>query len=205
MIENNNEKAKENILKGVNKKIKIRGVRIAFISCIICLVIAGIIYFQFFVIQKPISENLFNGTEIIYENGYGKILNVDKFSDVKVDLKLETINEVDKRELPYNHLYIPIKESLLFSLKTNGHFHIKNNTDNTATLYFYMSETLVQKNYCNDSFGWYVDVLVTPDLCKTDEFINEITKVYYLVYDYDNFNEQEFQNNKTKAVLLWEK
>lgn len=221
------EQAKIEILKGVNRKIRRRGIRIATISVIICLIIGSIAYFLLFVKQTPIEAK--------------------SFREVSIETKLETIQQLDTKELSYNHLKFTVDHNIWYSLtESNAHFYVENNDDeNTATLYFYISESYMQKKkgekineemlksleqsieetkhnetekYDQEqterlrqelssedkSNTW--DMLLTPSICKTNNgHINEITKVYYLVYDYDNMKQEQFNQVKETATLLWEK
>lgn len=184
----NYDTAKMNILKGVNRKLKIKGIKIAIGSIVACILVGLIAYLWLFVKQNPID--------------------VAVFSNVKIEIKMATINELDNRELPYNHLVFNMNRSVVYR---NQDFYIENNEDNTSSLYFYMSESYMgkresekwQRKYSSDKIV-NGDILLYPGSCKVDK-INEITKVYYLFYDYNNISEKEFEKAKSKAVLLWEK
>lgn len=183
------DQAKANILKGVNKKIKRRGINIAIITVITCLIIGSIIYFVFFAKQEPIEANI--------------------LKNVEIETRMETINQLDSRQLPYNHLAFKV-DRVLFD--TEHHLYVENDdNNNTASLYFYMSQNKMQKaknekmektQKIEESIS--TDILLYPELCNTDK-INEITKIYYLVYDYDNIKQDEFNKAKSEAILLWEK
>lgn len=183
-----NNDAKENILKGINRKLKIRAIKISAISIVTCLLIVIILYFIFWVKQVPISADI--------------------FKNVSIETKLETINELDSKELMYNHLVYNINRNIFYG---DMHFYVENNDkNNISSLYFYMSENYVQK-LKNKNLGTHfpleevnVSILLYPDLCNTDK-INEITKVYYLIYNYNNFKQEEFNKIKSEAVLLWQK
>ena len=185
----NKDQAKENILKGVNQKIKRRGIMIALISIITCIVVGIFVYFIFFAKQVPIDAKF--------------------FKDVNIEIRMETINELDSRKLPYHHLAFTINRTLL---NVERHLYVENDDqNNTATLYFYISENAIQKAKNDKLDKKYsteesisTNMLLYPELCKTDK-INEITKVYYLVYDYNKIKQDEFDKAKAEAILLWEK
>jgi len=203
---NSKDNAKANILKGVSQKLKIKRIKVALISIVSCLSIGLIAYIMLFVKQTPVSVADFKDANATHEitPGDGKPLGVNEFYNVKIELKRQTINEVDNRELPYNVLFLPVRENLLFSTK-NYHFYAENHTNGTATLYFYMSQSLIQKMHTPDSGKAYLEMLLYPELCHTEETLNEITNVYYLVYNYDNMNKADFDKAKTEATLLWSK
>lgn len=195
------DKAKVNILKGVNQKLKMRGIRIAIISIVTCILIGASAYFMLFVKQTA--------------------FNSEAFKDVKIEIKMATINQLSDEELPYNHLIFNSDDSLMY---VNTHFHIENNEENkTSTLYFYVTQSYMQKKEeqnakkkfkkewmkYNPERDWVdvptqVDIMLNTVTCNIDH-INEVAKVYYLVYDYDNFNQQNFNKAKSEAVLLWDK
>lgn len=187
----NQDKAKDNILKGVNRKLKIRERKIALISITFCILIGIVVYLVFFVKQTPINVNI--------------------FKDVRIERRLSTINQIDDGELQYNHLVFNIDKNISIAsfAKTNVHyFHIKNNEDNSSVeLYFYMTENYMQKSKSKLKQPIPVDIMLNPELLSTNKYsiFKEITKVYYLVYDYDNFNQQDFDEAKSQAVLLWKK
>lgn len=198
----NIDKAKENILKEVNRKIKIQGIKIAIISVVICILIGAATYFMLFVKQTY----------------YG----AESFSNVRIERKMETINQISDELLPYNHLIFTSNNRLMSN--SNMNFYVENNADNTATLYFYFSQSYMQKveeqkridkfkkevienggKYNNESYE--SDILLSIAICKTNNGsnINEITKVYYMIYNYANVKEEQFEKAKENAILLWEK
>lgn len=187
----NQDKVKDNILKGVNKKLKIRSIKIAITSIIVCTLI-GIV--GYLLLRTPIIRI--------------DIMNADSFKNVSIETRMQTITEVDDKELLYNHFFIDLTDSMISAMNEKTHFYVKNNSDNTAILYFYISENYIKEDDNSRIFKYNVDMLLhphNPNILKTDNFISEITKVYYLVYDYDNFNQQDFDKVKDEAVLLWEK
>lgn len=118
---------KENILKQVNKKIKRRGIKIILISVLACILIGLIGFYFIFVKETPLSADL--------------------FYDVNIYKKAQTINEIDNRELPYNQLDFKVKQTIWYSVtEGNSYFYLHKKEDGTATLYFYVSETLNQKS-----------------------------------------------------------
>lgn len=181
------EKIKDNILKGVNKKLRIREIKIAIISIIFCILVGIVIYVLVFVKQTPI--------------------NAETFKNVHIERRLESINEVSSEELQYNHLVFTINKDIFYSL-SNAHYYIEDSeNDNSVILYFYMTENYMQKSKSKLEQSMPVDIMLNPELLITNKYsiFKEITKVYYLVYDYNNFNQQDFDNAKNQAVLLWEK
>lgn len=218
-----NEKGKENILREVNRKIKMRGIRISIITIIICILIGAIAYCFLWGKKTPIDAKC--------------------FKDVRIETKLETIHQMDNRELIYNHLKFTINTNLWYAF-SNAYFYVENKDDQkSAELYFYISESYMQKlqgqkqnkemlktlnqeiqksdqmeNVDQEQLQRLrqeleqgdrsipSDILLTPELCKTNTGkINEITKVYYLVYDYDHIDQEKFEKAKSNALLLWEK
>jgi len=180
---------KANILKKVNKKIKIREIKIAIITVLICLLIGIGIYFILFGWHTPISSS--------------------KLKNVRIETKRQTIGELDARELEYNQLCFDCNELYWYK---NLKFYVENDDqENTATLYFYlMGENNIEKmkrknNRLYDSNNIInCNILLYPKLCNTDK-INEITKVCYLIYNYEHLNKEEFNEAKTSAIVLWEK
>lgn len=229
--------AKKNILKGVNKKIRRRNIIIAACSAVLVIAIGVVAYIMLFVVQSPITaddyvENLYdksnNGLPDCKEEehsdtvtnapcnsgsgevivGSGETYKKEQFSGVRAYTKYQTINELDDRALDYNQIVMPMELALLASLDSNWHTHVENNADGTATLYFYMSENLINKTgFWSEGtaeidilFGWH-----QCDTCEEGTVLNPITKIYYLVYDYDNFSKEGFENVRDDAVLLWDK
>lgn len=199
----NNNKTKENILKGVNRKIKIQGIKIAIISTVICILIGAITYFMLFIRQNPYPPDIFDS--------------------IRIEMKMETINQISDEFLPYNHLIFISDNTTMLTDDLDMNFYVENRNDNTATLYFYFSQSYMQKIDAQkkvDKFKKYViqnggkyqeesyesDILLSTAICQTNNgSIYEITKVYYLVYNYDNLKEEKFNKDKEKATLLWEK
>lgn len=185
------EEAKANILRGVNKKMRIKGMIIAVTSISICLLIGIIGYFIFRTPMKTVD-----------------IMNADLFKDACIETRMQIITEVDSQEVLYNHLHIPLTDAMISAMNDKSHYYVENNDDNTATLYFYISECYQKEDDNSRRFEYDTDILLhplNPSIRKTGNQIPEITKVYYLVYDYDNFNEQEFEKMKSEAIMLWEK
>lgn len=222
-----NDNAKANILKGVSRKLKIRGIKIAVISIIVCVLIGAIAYFLLFIKQTPISA--------------------DRFKEVSIERKLATINQIDDRQLLYNHLNFTLDQNIWYSLlDKNMYLYVENSDkDDSASLYFYISESYMQKvkhknmdskmlkqlnqdmltldqntldqidnaqverlrqELSDKDRNRSFDFLLTTDLCQTNNgHINEVTKVYYLVYDYHHMNQEKFDKAKSNATLLWEK
>ena len=186
---NKNEETKVNILKKVNKKIQRREIRIVLVTVLICLVIAIAVYFSLFKLRIPLS--------------------IETFKNVRIETKLETIGELDDRELEYSHLCFDENELHWYQ---QMEFYIENDDkENTSTLYFYMSENRIEKMKNKDIGGIHeknniinCSILLYPQLCRTDK-INEITKVCYLVYDYENIDKEDFNKVKNSATVLWEK
>lgn len=225
-MENSND-VKSNILNKVNRKIKVRGLKISFFSIITCLLIVAILYILLFVKQTPISA--------------------DSFKEVSITQKKEIINPISGQESLYNHLHFTVDHNIWYSVtESNAHFYAENNDDqNFATLYFYISESYMQKwkgqkqnqetlkilnqdvkksdpenlqkfdqeqlqrlrqELVNEEQSSPWDILLVSPLCQSNrDHINEITKVYYLVYDYDKINQETFDTAKKDAILLWEK
>lgn len=198
----NNDEAKDNILKKVSYKIRMRGIMIAIISVISCIFIVAIAYSMLFIKQTPYSAKSFN--------------------NVRIETKMETINQISDECLPYNHLIFTSDNTHMLMFDSNMNFYVENDDDNTSTLYFYFSKSYMQKISSQkdaDKFKERVqkdgveynesheaNILLSTAICQTDNGkINEITKVYYLVYDYDNIDKEKFNEEKSKAVLLWEK
>lgn len=185
-----NEEVKANILRGVSYKIKKREIKIVIVSIIVSLLIVSILYFLFFAKKIPIE--------------------VTRFKNVSIERSNATINQLDSRELPYNNLIFSI-DLTLFNVERE--FYVENNdSDNTSTLYFYMSQNYIQQirnkkireEITTEENLIETHMLLYPKLCHTDK-IHEITKVYYLIYDYKNLKQEEFNKAKSEAVLLWEK
>lgn len=198
----NKDEAKVNILKAVNHRVKMRGIRIAVISIIACILVGAIVYYMLFVKQTPYSAESFNS--------------------VRIEMKMETINQISDEYLPYNHLIFASDNASILMRDSNMNFYVENSDDNTSTLYFYFSQSYMQKVEAQknvDKFkkrviqdggeydeSYEADILLSTAICQTNNGnINEITKVYYLVYDYDNINQEKFNEEKSEAVLLWEK
>lgn len=206
----NNEKV--NILKKVNHKIKMRGLKIAFFSVFVCFIISFVALYFIFFKETPIDASNFQG--------------------VNIEMHKETINEMDSRELTYNHLNFSSKKVIWYSIiEGNGHFYINKNEDNeTTSLYFYVSETLSQKyrnkklkdskidfirneikhdeddkKQVENTTPW--SILLSTTLCKTDldTILKEVTHVYYLIADYDKLNSTVIDELQKDAVLLWAK
>lgn len=186
---NKNDETKVNILKRVNKKIQRRERKIVLVTVLICLMIGIAVYFSLFKLRTPLIG--------------------ETFKNVRIETKLETIGELDNRELEYSHLCFDVNELYWYN---KMEFYIENNKENTSTLYFYMSESNIEK-IKNKNIDDQIheknnvincNILLYPKLCKTDK-INEITKVCYLVYDYENMNKEEFNKAKASAKVLWEK
>lgn len=212
--------AKENILKGIKRKLRLRTMKIIGISILSCIGIAFFGYYILFVQQHP--------------------LRAEQFSDVSIKRVVETINEMDNRELTYNHLNFTVDQEIWYSLiqERDNHFYIEKNKDNqTSSLYFYLSESYVQR-YQNKKFrkdrieylkstiqteeeynrleatgafdetkGLTIGMLLNTKDCNTDieTVTTEITKVYYLVYNYEHIKPEKFNRAKEEATLLWEK
>lgn len=198
----NKDEAKSNILKAVNHKVRMRGIRIAVISIITCILIGVIVYYILFVKQTPYSAESFNS--------------------VRIEMKMETINQISDEYLPYNHFIFASDNTSILMHDSNMNFYVENGDNNTSTLYFYFSQSYMQKVEAQksvDKFKKYViqdggeydesceaNILLSTAICQTNNGnINEITKVYYLVYDYNHINQKKFDEEKSKAVLLWEK
>lgn len=223
------DEAKANIIRGVNKKLKRRGVVIAGVAAVAVVAAVGILYYMLFVRQTPVEvEDYVAGLPACVEDeatggvkntpcdsGAGEIVagsgdksDADSFAGVWAYTKRQTINELDGRELDYNQVVLPTSLAFMGSLSDNWHTHVKSNGDGTASLYFYMSESVVYR-----TGGWSdgtasVDILFGYHLCDTcaeGEVIAPITRIYYLIYDYDNFDAAGFERVAGGAVLLWEK
>ena len=204
--------AKNNILKGLNKKIRQKNVVVAIVSIAACLLVITTTYFMLFVKQVPLSP--------------------DDFMNVRVDTKIQTINQISDDELPYNQLKMNVVTPDRLSFYATQKFYLEKNTDEeTASIYFYMSQTHMQRVEAEkeskriskeqgerhreeianitvegmEGANWIA--LVSPELFHTDlkTALLEVTKVYYLVYDYDDFDQSSFDKIKSDAVLLWEK
>lgn len=208
---------KTNILKKISKKMRRRNIAIAVTSITVCLLAVIITYFMLFVRQVPIDAS--------------------EFTNVRVDTKLQTINQISDNALEYSQLKFYMENIFDLSVYANRQYYLeKNNDAKSASIYFYYSQTAMQKNeatnrseqitkeleeyaeaqgenykeeiaqiYLEDMEGVNSNILVSPQLFRTDleGALREITKVYYLVYDYDNLS--NFETAKTNAVLLWEK
>lgn len=213
------DKSKDNIIKGVNKKLRRRNVRVVAVSILVCLFVAAVTYFMLFVRQVPLSAS--------------------EFTNVRVDKKVQTINQISDEELEYNQLKFYMSDAIQLSVYANRQYYLEKNDDgSTASIYFYYSQTYMQRaeaekrakevreeldryaeeqgeDYKEETANIYVEgmegvnsnALVSPTIFRTDldGALREITKVYYLVYDYDNLNKADFEKAKNGAVLLWEK
>lgn len=223
----NQDETKANILKGVNKKLKKRNLTIAAATILGCAAI-GITAFSIFWANKPIvtAEEVAHIYVQVAKQGEITPYQVDHFknqiADVKAYTKRGTINEADSRELAYNHIYIPFTNSLFGApLADLGFFYAENHPDGTATLYYYLGDNAAQREYAsktqpfsgdgvtyvgdNSSSIFMIDMLVYPALVQQTEPLGEITKIYYLIYDYKNLDQAEFDQAKTAATLLWQK
>lgn len=213
------DEAKDNILKGVNKKLKRRNLIIAAASLGVCLVAGGIVYFSLFVKQIPLAAS--------------------DFTNVFVNRSAQTINEITSEELPYNQLKMQIANLSELSIYAERKYYLEKNADGeTASIYFYMSQTRMQrseaKKQSEESSRFLAEYaatqgedyakevanisvvgmeeginsigLVSPQVFHTDleGALRNITKVYYLVYDFDNFNQDNFERSKKDAILLWQ-
>jgi cellobiose-specific phosphotransferase system component IIC len=193
------DEAKDNILRGVSKKLRYRALKIAAVAVIACVLVGAFAYFMLFVRQTPMSAT--------------------NFTDVRVDRTLQTINQVSDQALEYNQLKMNIANLEVMSAYAERQYYLEKNDDGeTASIYFYMSQTHMQKAEAEGKSkeiqaeleGWGKEnskALVTPRAFHTDleGALREITKVYYLVYDYANFSQQSFDSAKSGAVLLYEK
>lgn len=196
----NTKNVKQNILKEVHQKIKKSKIKVAIISVISCTII--IISSYFFIFLRP------------------KTLDYSNFQEISIEKSIQTINQISDEMLAYNHLKMITNVSILY---TDLHFYIEDNQDNTTTLYFYISQSYKQKieeekaknemrfllNQYNKEYTKETNqtsILLFPQLCKTDleTSLKDITKVYYLSYNYDNIKPKSFQKAKEKAILLWE-
>ncbi|MFV0484681.1 MAG: hypothetical protein ACK5MU_00400 [Candidatus Saccharimonadales bacterium] len=214
-----NEKAKKNILKGVNRKIRWRVIKVAIASIVVCLLAGAVTYYFLYVRQIPLEAS--------------------RFTNVRIDRKEQTINQISDDKLPYNELKYYMTSIWEVSLYANRQYYLEENSDDkTASIYFYFSQTHMQQveaerdsnntrkvldqfaaeggaEYMRETANITVEGmdgvnsvgLVTPELFHTDldGVLKDITKVYYLVYDFDNFDQQGFDKAKSGAVLLWEK
>lgn len=193
--------SKENILRKVNQKIRYKELKIIFTSVFCCIFVSLFVYYFVFVKQIPLESSL--------------------FYDVKIESHLQTINQINEDEHLYNELLFITKENL--SGHSTMNFYIEKNEDNTSNLYFYFSQSLMQKwemkkskeelRTVMEKYGMeYKEediknlVLLSPTLCKTDlnTALSIITKVYYLKYDYNHYEQNSFEQAKDKALLLWE-
>ena len=214
----NENETKRNILKKVNKKMKWKALRITLITVLCCTLIAGFGYYIYFVKVTPLSE--------------------EAFSDINVYKKGQTINEISNEYLEYNTLNFTVNQITFYSHDTSQ-YYMEKNDDGTASIYFYVGETLngkkKNKNFNNEvittirnemkinetmreyyegknleemfSDAENSEMLVSPRYFKTDleTALLDVSKVYYLYYDYKNLNKDKFEKAKEKATLLWEK
>ena len=195
--------AKKNILKGVNKKIRNRNIIIGALSAVIVAVIAfGAVYFLY-EDKVPMGSHEY----LTLVNGSNKNIDKGDFKGIRAYTKESTINEEYSKPRLYNHIYMNLPLRLLASLEDNWHTHIEENSDGTSSLFFYMSERRIYDSDINNSGSAETEILFTSHLCDTCEegkAIKPITKIYYLVYDYDNFNKDGFEKVRKDAVLLWD-